>query len=220
VTFEEFVAARLPSLLRQATMFAGDRYEAEDVVQDVLVKAQGRWARIGALDLPEAYLRRMIINELVSVRRRLTARMRREQTAPPAPVGDGADAVADRDAVARLIRRLPPRQRIVVALRYLEDMADADIAVLLGISLGTVRSQAARALATLRAVTAPDEPAGGPDPRPTPVSDSAPESDATVVPDATAVSDITDISDIAALSDAATCPDSAMFSDVAILEER
>jgi RNA polymerase sigma-70 factor (sigma-E family) len=152
VTFEEFVAARLPSLLRQATMFAGDRYVAEDVVQDVLVKAQSQWARIGALDLPEAYVRRMIINEFVSVRRRLAARMRREQVAPPAPVRDGADAVAEYDALVRLIRQLPPRQRIVIALRYLEDMADGDIAALLGIGLGTVRSQAARALTTLRGV--------------------------------------------------------------------
>jgi RNA polymerase sigma-70 factor (sigma-E family) len=151
LTFEEFVAERLPAVLRQATVLAGDPHTAEDVVQEVLIKAQPRWARILELDQPESYLRKMIINELVSTRRRVRARLRRERVQPqPRPV-DGADRHAQRDALIRLIRALPPRQRIVIALRYFEDMADGDIAVLMGCSAATVRSHAARALAALRA---------------------------------------------------------------------
>jgi RNA polymerase sigma-70 factor (sigma-E family) len=152
VGFEEFVALRLPALLRQATVLAGDPYLAEDVVQDVLVKAQPRWDRIRALDVPESYLRKMVVNELVSARRRVSARLRRERAQPPGPVDDEAEQVGQRDALVQMIRALPARQRIVIALRYFEDMADADIAALLGCSLGTVRSQASRALASLRTV--------------------------------------------------------------------
>ncbi|MEV0608372.1 SigE family RNA polymerase sigma factor [Polymorphospora rubra] len=150
MTFEEFVAARLPALLRYATVLAGDPHQAEDIVQDVLVKAHPRWARIGSLDLPESYVRKMIVNELVSTRRRVTARLRRERIHPPAPIDDRTETVAQRDALVRLIRALPTRQRIVIALRYLEDMADADIAELLDCSVATVRSQASRALVSLR----------------------------------------------------------------------
>jgi RNA polymerase sigma-70 factor (sigma-E family) len=153
MTFEEFVALRLPALIRQATVLAGDPHVAEDVVQDVLVKAQPRWTRIGELDVPESYLRKMIVNELLTVRRQVAARMRRERAHLPTTVGDRAEQVAERDALVRLIKALPARQRIVIALRYFEDMADADIAELLGCRLTTVRSQASRALATLRATS-------------------------------------------------------------------
>lgn len=152
LTFEEFVAARLPALVRHATVLSGDPHVAEDVVQDVLVKAQPRWTRIRTLDVPESYLRKMIINELVSTRRRVTARLRRERVQLPVEVEDRAEQVVQRDALVQLIRALPPRQRIVIALRYFEDMADGDIAALMGCSLATVRSQASRALARLRHV--------------------------------------------------------------------
>jgi RNA polymerase sigma factor (sigma-70 family) len=115
------------------------------VLQDVLVKVQLRWSRIAALDQPESYVRRMVINELISARRQIVTRLRRESAHVVAPVVDGSEQRADRDALVQLIRALPTRQRIVIVLRYLEDMADADIAALLGCSLGTVRSQASRA---------------------------------------------------------------------------
>ncbi|MET7417696.1 SigE family RNA polymerase sigma factor [Dactylosporangium sp. NPDC005555] len=154
MTFEEFVAVRLPALLRQATALAGDPHLAEDVVQDVLIKAQPRWARICELDVPERYVRKMIVNELLSARRRVAAAIRRERAQPPVreQEQDRAEQVTQRDALVRLIRALPPRQRIVIALRYYEDMADGDIAALMGCSLATVRSQASRALAKLRSV--------------------------------------------------------------------
>src|SRR5262245_56736289 len=98
MNFEEFVALRLPALLRQATALAGDPYEAEDVVQDVLVKAQPRWERICELDVPEAYLRKMIINELISARRRITARLRRERVHQPSLVDERTDRLDERVA--------------------------------------------------------------------------------------------------------------------------
>jgi RNA polymerase sigma factor (sigma-70 family) len=135
--FEEYVAARLPALLRQATVLAGDPHQAEDVVQDVLIKAQPRWARICQMDVPEAYLRKMIINELLSVRRRFAATLRRERVQWQAPAEDGVDAVVQREAIMQVIRALPVRQRLVIALRFYEDMADRDIAALLGCTEGT-----------------------------------------------------------------------------------
>jgi RNA polymerase sigma-70 factor (sigma-E family) len=154
LTFEEYVAARLPALLRQATALAGDQHVAEDVVQDVLIKAQPRWARIREFEVPDAYLRKMIVNELLSTRRRVAAALRRERGQYAAPDHDGADEIVRREALLQVIRTLPARQRIVIALRYFEDMADADIAAVLGCTEGTVRSQASRALAKLREVAA------------------------------------------------------------------
>ncbi|GAA2349516.1 SigE family RNA polymerase sigma factor [Dactylosporangium salmoneum] len=154
VTFEEFLGARLAALSRYATALAGDPDTGADILQDVLIKAQPRWARIAAMDSPEAYVRRMVINELTSARRQVAARLRREwanHSAPPAGL-DVDERVAQRDALVRMIRQLPTKQRIVVVLRYLEDMSDADIAVLMGCSLVTVRTQASRALATLRGI--------------------------------------------------------------------
>lgn len=156
VTFEDFLAARLPALTRYSTALAGDPDSGADVLQDVLLKVQPRWSRIGALDTPEAYVRKMIINELVSTRRRLTARLRRERVQLPVAVDDRSEQLAQREALVQLIRLLPTRQRIVIVLRYFEDMADGDIAALLGCSLGTVRSQASRALATLRGIATPE----------------------------------------------------------------
>jgi RNA polymerase sigma-70 factor (sigma-E family) len=157
VTFEEFVALRLPALLRQATVLAGDPHTAEDLVQDVLVKAHARWDRIGGLDSPEAYLRRMLVNEVVSTRRSVVARLRRERGQLPQPPADPTAQVDQRAALVHLIRALPPRQRVVIALRYFEDLADGDIAALMGCTVANVRSQASRALAVLRAAASEPE---------------------------------------------------------------
>src|ERR1039457_4905626 len=70
MTFEEFAALRLPAILRFAAVLAGDRAQAEDVVQEVLVRVHARWSRISRLDRPDAYVRRMVVNEFISARRR------------------------------------------------------------------------------------------------------------------------------------------------------
>jgi RNA polymerase sigma-70 factor (sigma-E family) len=162
--FEEFLSARLAALLRYATVLACDPHLAEDIVQEVLARAQPRWARISAADVPEAYVKRMIINELASWRRRRVSRVVPMSLsgldAIGVPQADPATAVDERDAMIRRIAALPVRQRIVVALRYYEGLSDPEIADQLGCRPATVRSHAARALATLRK-TLPAPAVGG-----------------------------------------------------------
>jgi RNA polymerase sigma-70 factor (sigma-E family) len=153
MTFDQYVAQRLGSLLRFAMVITCDGHLAEDVVQEVLVRAHGRWRRIAGMDHPEAYLKRMIVNEYLSWRRRSRRLLPVEvaalaQILPPAP--DHARVHGERDALIRRIAALPPRQRTVIALRFFDDRSDSEIADLLDCSVSTVRSTASRALATLR----------------------------------------------------------------------
>ena len=101
---------------------------------------------------PEAYLKKMILNELLSWRRRLWRRELPVATAvTDRPIGDATAAHASRAAAWQLMSRLPNRQRAVLVLRYYEDLTDGEIAAILGCRESTVRSQAARGLAALRA---------------------------------------------------------------------
>jgi len=148
--FTRFVAASQASLYRAAWCLVGDADLAEDLVQDTLVKTYLAWGRVrreGAL----AYARAVLVNANID-------RLRRRHVEPPLPEGwdaagvwDTPAEVAQRDAVARLLAVLPRRQRQVVVLRYAQDLSEEESARLLGISLGTVKSNASRALATLRA---------------------------------------------------------------------
>jgi len=160
VTFEEFLAQRLEPLLRYATVVTCDPHLAEDVVQEVMIRVQGRWQRISAMDAPERYVQRMVVNEFLSWRRRRATTstvlvdptaLGRVVSSMHDPLGEAAEhGVDDRDYLLRLIASLPPRQRAVIALRYHEDLGDTQIADLLGCRPATVRSLAFRALATLR----------------------------------------------------------------------
>ncbi|GHF47663.1 RNA polymerase sigma-70 factor (sigma-E family) [Amycolatopsis bartoniae] len=153
--FEEFVAGRLDRLLRYATALTCDPHLAQDVVQEVLLRAQHRWTRIAALDAPESYVRRMVTNEYLSWRRRRAARnvsaTHSTLDALTAPAADHAEQYAERDAMRGRIAALPRKQRAAVVLRYYEDCTDAEIAEALGCSAGTVRSHLSRALSALRA---------------------------------------------------------------------
>ena len=153
--FEAFVADRLDRLLRYATALTCDPHLAQDIVQDVLLRAQDRWPRIESMAAPDAYVRRMITNEYLSWRRRRASR-----TVPSSngtldalgtPTADPAGQHAERDEMRARIGALPRKQRAAVLLRYYEDCTDAQIAEVLGCSAGTVRSHISRALATLRA---------------------------------------------------------------------
>jgi RNA polymerase sigma-70 factor (sigma-E family) len=162
VGFEEFATARLPALLRYALVLTGERALAEDVVQEVLARAHARWSHIGRLELPEAYVRRMIVNEHLSWRRRFSRVHLAASVSPPAPEGpDHATTLADRDALRAELARLPRQQRAVLVLRYYEGLTDAEIADVLGCTPGTVRGYAARALATLRINAADPVQVGG-----------------------------------------------------------
>lgn len=148
--FTAFVAGRRHMLLRAAYALTGDQHAAEDLVQNALTKAAGKWTRIR--EEPEHYVRVVIYREFVSSWR---YRRRRPEsivaTVPDAVTGvDPADASVDRLALRSLIATLPPRQRAVIVLRYLEDMSVDQVAEILGCTRGTVGSQTTRALAHLR----------------------------------------------------------------------
>jgi RNA polymerase sigma-70 factor (sigma-E family) len=150
VTFEEYVVARGPALVRLARLLSGDDHRAEDLVQEVLAKAYPRWTRISRTEQPDLYLRRMLVNARNSWWRR---RVNREVAVPEVrdePLSGPADASDDRDAMLRLVAGLPERQRAVLVLRFYEDLDDATIAGILGCSQVTVRTHAMRGLATLR----------------------------------------------------------------------
>jgi RNA polymerase sigma-70 factor (sigma-E family) len=149
VTFDEWTRSGLPPLLRFATVLCGTPHLAEDVVQDVAIKAQRKWDRIGGLDNPEAYLRRMVVNEYLSWRRKWSQYVPSAEI-EPASSPDHAERTADRDQLLGELAKLPRRQRAVLVLRYFGGLTDAEIAETLGCSPGTVRSHASRALATLR----------------------------------------------------------------------
>jgi len=152
--FEEFVADRLDRLLRYATALTCDPHLAQDVVQDVLLRAGRRWSHIESMQAPDAYIRRMITNEYLSWRRRRAARTvastHSALDALGTPVADPATGYAERDAMRTRIAKLPRKQRAAILLRYYEDCTDAEIAEVLGCTAGTVRSHISRALATLR----------------------------------------------------------------------
>ncbi len=148
-SFEAFAGTHLKDLLRTATAICGDPHLAEDLVQDVLIKALRRWHSISRTDLPIAYLRRMLVNEFISQGRRKRA----TPVADP-PVRDAypdqTGRVDDHLSLQREISSLPRQQQVVLALRYFADLSDDQIAQALGCRPSTVRSYVSRALATLR----------------------------------------------------------------------
>lgn len=144
-TFDTFVAARSRALLRTAYLLTRDHALAEDLVQTALAKAWFHWSRIHE-DNPEPYVRRILVTTYSSWwRRRWNGEIPTEEL-PDAPTADGEDGLDLWDAIGRL----PRRQRAVVVLRFYEDLSEAETARLMGSSVGTVKSQAAKALAKLR----------------------------------------------------------------------
>jgi len=169
--FEEFMTSRWPGLVRLAFGLTGDRWLAEDLAQTALASAYASWWRVRKADDPDAYVRRILINASRSRWRRHRVAEQPAATAPEAAVADPTTSVDDRSVLLGALQQLPQRQRAVVVLRYWEDLTDAQTGALLGCSASTVRSQAARALAKLRASgaladagpdgTAPRPKAGG-----------------------------------------------------------
>lgn len=146
-SFEEWVGARTPALMRTAYLLTGDWQRAEDLLQTALMRCYGRWDRI---DDHEAYVRRTLVTTYAGWRRRRWVGEVPGPLPETAESGDSAAATDARTDVLRLLASLPPRQRAVVVLRYYEDLPEASIADLLGMSPGTVKSTAAKALARLR----------------------------------------------------------------------
>ncbi|MGW0971883.1 SigE family RNA polymerase sigma factor [Streptomyces sp. NPDC002516] len=172
-TFRDFVASRSTALLKTAVLLSGgDRHAAEDLLQNALIKVAGRWNRV---DEPEAYVRRILYRQQVSrwrlkwPRRELSVAEPPETSGPAVPGADASAAAELRVVMRGALARLTARQRTVLVLRYFEDLPEADVARLLGCSVGTVRSTTHRSLARLRTL-APELAALGPEDRPRPAS--------------------------------------------------
>ncbi|GAA1981077.1 SigE family RNA polymerase sigma factor [Catenulispora subtropica] len=151
--FREFVGARSKALLQTAYLLTGDWEHSRDLVQGALASLARRWGQLSDPARAEAYARKAVYHAHVDKTRRLSWRRERSTAAVPdrpARDADPADTVADRDEVMEALRQLPPGQRAVVVLRYFEDRSDAEIADVLGVSTGTVRSQHHKALKALR----------------------------------------------------------------------
>jgi RNA polymerase sigma-70 factor (sigma-E family) len=151
--FDGYVRTRTPSLLRSAFLLTGDQHLAEDIVQSALIRTHRAWRRVREGN-PDAYTRKVMYHLQVGWWRR--RRVPESLGGPvPEPRGRGPDeatGVVARLAVREALLRLTVRQRAVLVLRYFEDRTELESAELLGVSVGTVKSQTAKALARLRSL--------------------------------------------------------------------
>ncbi|GAB3654867.1 SigE family RNA polymerase sigma factor [Actinocorallia lasiicapitis] len=148
--FSAYVAIRGPALLRAATLLAGDRADAEDLLQAALTKTYLAWDRIHDHRALDGYVRRAMVNTQISWWRRRKLEIYPTDALPDQPVDDHTQRSALNDALTRALDRLPDRQRTAVVLRYYEDLSEAEIAERLGVTVGTVKSTVSRAVAKLR----------------------------------------------------------------------
>jgi RNA polymerase sigma-70 factor (sigma-E family) len=150
IGFRDYVATRSRALLRTAYLLTGNVADAEDLVQAALAKTYLAWDRIedrGALD---GYVRRAIVNTHISWWRRRRVEEYPTDEIPDQAVADHAGTSDLQESMRRAVDRLPQRMRAAVVLRYYEDMTEAEVADVLGVSLGTVKSTVSRAVAKLR----------------------------------------------------------------------
>ncbi|HVF04592.1 MAG TPA: SigE family RNA polymerase sigma factor [Frankiaceae bacterium] len=148
--FDEFVRARYERLCRTAYLLCGDWQHGEDLVQTTLAKAYVAHRR-GRIDSLDAYVHRALVTTQVSWWRRRWHGEVATGELPEHPDADAYGAADRRDAVVRALATLPAAARAVLVLRYFADLPEAECARLLNCSVGTVKSRASRALATLRA---------------------------------------------------------------------
>jgi RNA polymerase sigma-70 factor (sigma-E family) len=156
--FDEFVAAGVEPLLRTAHLITWDAGEAEDLVQECLLKIARRWPRVRRMEQPLAYTRRILINlALDDSRGRAKRRIELDGsvTATDGPARDVFAGLETRDELLSALALLTPRQRAVLVLRYFNDLTESQVAEVLGCSTGTVKSNASRGLARLREALSP-----------------------------------------------------------------
>ena len=146
--FARYVRARQHALLRAAYLVCGDAHLAEDLLQQAFTKVARRWDRLRH-ENPDAYIRRILYRDAISAWRR-TRRESLVTALPDRAAVDPSSAVADRVDIERALAALTPRQRAVLVLRFFEDRSEADTAEVLGVGVGTVKSQTHAALARLR----------------------------------------------------------------------
>ena len=159
--FRGFGITRGTALLRTAYLLTGDQHLAEDLVQTALEKAAARWGSIREAAAAEAYVRRIMYREQVSIwRRRRVTEVFSERVPEPRPAA-AADTVELRVVLRQALMQLGRRQRTIIVLRYFEDLTEQQVADLLDLNVGTVKSQAHKALARLRAACGDLAPATG-----------------------------------------------------------
>ena len=148
--FRKFMHARWPVMVRLAYALTGDSGHAEDVAQTAFARAYASWPRVSRAGNPEAYVRRIVVNENLNRFRKHRVAERLTGTLPESSIPDATRTSDDRSALIAALQQLGPRQRAVVVLRYWLDLSETEVATALGCSVGTVKSQASRALASLR----------------------------------------------------------------------
>jgi RNA polymerase sigma-70 factor (sigma-E family) len=147
----DYVQARWPALVRYATVVCGDPADGEELAQAALARIAARWWLIRDRDDIDAYVRKTIVRGHLNLRSRLRRReVRRADPSDHLVSDDTADATSRAVDIRRALATLPPRQRAVIALRYLDDLSEAQTAGILGCSVGTVKSQTSKALTALR----------------------------------------------------------------------
>ena len=163
MTYEEFARARLAPLARYAVMLTGDRHSAEDLVQETMVRAQLKWRKVSRADAPEQYVKRMMVNLYLDWQRGSWWKrvLVRADAGAGLGVPDTAEGSADRDVIWQALSHLPRQQRAALVLRFYEDLSDAEIAEVLGCTVGTARGYVSKALTALRARLTPGLIAGG-----------------------------------------------------------
>ncbi len=150
--FDAFVRARTPALLRTAYLLTGDQHRAEDLVQDALIRTHRAWKRLHDSN-PDAYTRKVMYHLQISWwRRGRTAEVSMQEMPEPAVRRPPDDSPLLKHDLKVALRQLTTKQRAVIVLRFFEDQTESATAELLGVSVGTVKSQTARALARLRVI--------------------------------------------------------------------
>lgn len=148
--FENYVVARRPALLRTAYLMTGDLATAEDVVQTTLAKLYLAWHRVDSENAVHSYARRILANEVTSLWRRAWRWRELPSDQVPETALDPEYDEGTSAALWELVSELAPRARAVVVLRYYEQLTESEVAAVMGISVGTVKSTCSRALASLR----------------------------------------------------------------------
>jgi RNA polymerase sigma-70 factor (sigma-E family) len=149
--FSSFVEASSRRLLRTAYLITGDLADAEDLLQTALERAYRRWPAIRRKDVPEAYVRRIVVTTAINgQRRRKLTSSPLDEALLPGRLDPAVEGLPGRAALLACVRELPAGQRAVLVLRYFDDLSEAETARALGCSIGTVKSQHARAMARLR----------------------------------------------------------------------
>ena len=147
--YAAYVAARWAGLVRAAVLLGCSRADAEDLVQTALVRCYGAWSRVQRADDPDAYVYRVLLNCLASSRRRRWWGERPTDQLPATKADDHAEITAIRASVESALAGLGEDQRRVLVLRFWADLTERQVAEVLGVAVGTVKSRTSRALAAL-----------------------------------------------------------------------